>query len=550
MSGMAERLHVSATLLRPVDRLNALLDAPDPGAEVAKLSPMAFYDLYHAVGAADAGELVALAEPEQVQACLDLDIWRRDRLVDEAMAPWVENLLAAPDEQFARLWHKIDPEVTALYLHRNVRLYVSEDRNDEVKIPETESPNVVQSPDMVYWVAYPEDPDKADLLRRLVDRLYAVLGVEHAWSVLEGMKWEFESDLEETAYRFRTARIREYGFMPPEEACACFAPLNLAAASAEILAETQADLYVHDYTTTCRLDNALLSLGDKAEETYFGKILAKLADVEPVRIQLFALAQRIATADGYQPHEAAGYEESMLLAVADVNLGLEYLARGEDEVALRLLRHVSLLRLFGIGHNVTLQLQHKAKALAKGQLSIIDDEPFSLLTVPHRDALEGLLLARPRPSATALAPFLSMKDIAQSAGVIADIATRELFFAEGLHKTKDDISLLAYSHDLVHGVEGVSLDNVAATYLVHRACGSENAWCPLKSSALPPRAMVIEAVSPQAVLSLFKGELPRTATLALERFAHQLEEAIAESWPEQVERPDERAMSALLLEEE
>ena len=178
---------------KPRDKMEALLSVPNTADAVQALDPIEFYDLYHAVGPSDAMVLLEYASSEQLQTCLDLDIWRGDQVSDEQLAPWVEQMLTLPDEKFAEFWHDLDPELMALYLHRNIHLYMAEDKNDDVDIPEDESPNVAQSPDFTYWIAYPEDTDKAELLRQLVDRLYAVLGVDKAWSTLEGMHFEMES---------------------------------------------------------------------------------------------------------------------------------------------------------------------------------------------------------------------------------------------------------------------------------------------------------------------------------------------------------------------
>ena len=181
-----------APVMKPRARMEALLDRPDTAEAVQALDPVQFYDLYHDVGPSDAAVLLEYASPEQFQTCLDLDIWRGDVMDDAEMTPWVEQMLALPDEKFAEFWRETDPEILGLYLHRNVHLYISEDRSDEVDIPEGESPNVAQSPDFNYWIAYPEDTDRAEVLRQLVDRMYAVLGVEKAWSVLAAMNFDME----------------------------------------------------------------------------------------------------------------------------------------------------------------------------------------------------------------------------------------------------------------------------------------------------------------------------------------------------------------------
>ncbi|MBQ8035938.1 MAG: hypothetical protein IJ268_03005 [Proteobacteria bacterium] len=534
---------------KPRDKMEALLEAPNTSDAVQALDPIEFYDLYHAVGPSDAIVLLEYASSEQLQTCLDLDIWRGDQVSDDELSPWVEQMLTLPDEKFSEFLHDLDPELLALYLHRNVHLYMAEDKNDDVDIPEDESPNVAQSPDFTYWIAYPEDTDKAELLRQLVDRLYAVLGIDKAWSTLEGMHFEMESDLEETAYRFRTERLREYGFMPREEAAAIFANVDVTKEAAHMREETNAELYVQPYPSTCKLEEALVAL-DQASiaETFFEKILARVADRESIKVQLLALAQQVATYDGYQPHETQGFEDSMKLAVANINIGLEFASEQDEETAVRLVTHIPLKRLFSLGYSLTIELQRRAKILIKtGLLSIIEDQPMSLLTTAQRDGIEGLLLARPRPAHSALTPFLSLKDIQSSAEIIADVATRELFFGEGLHKTRDDISLLAYKNEIIQGIENVNFDNVAITYLTRRHLGASEPWDVIMEDELPSRCDVIQAVSEDNIFPLFRSNLPESNRDALKRFAHQLRAEIDELWPETEEYPDPKLMPLLLI---
>lgn len=542
----------AALAKKPRDRMNALLEAKDTAAAVQALDPIEFYDLYHAVGPADAMALVEYAAPEQVQTCLDLDIWRDDQMRDEHLAPWVEQLLAVPDEKFAEFWRELDPEVLALYLSRNIRLYMAEDKNDEVDIPDNESPNIAQTPDFTYWIAYPEDADKAELLRQLVEKLYAVLGIEKAWSSLEAMHFEMGSDLEEQAYRFRTERIREYGYMPRHEAAALFANVDVSAETDSIRKEIQADLYVQAYPSTSKLDAALAALDSTAAENcYFARILAKIGASESLKTQLLSIAQQVATFDGFQPHETQGFEDSMLLAVATINLGLEYASELDDEVAMRILNHVALKRLFRLGYSLTIELQRKARILlSRGHLSIIDDEPMSLLTTSQRDTIEGLLLDRPRPSHTSLTPFMTLHDMHHAASAIADVATRELFFGAAVQKTRDDISLLAYTHDIVQGVENVNFDNVAITWLTRRTMQCVEPWDVFEASGeLPKRVTVMGAIASDKIRAFFKSDIPASTEAALHRFATQLKAYVDEVWPESETYPDPKLVSALLIAE-
>ena len=551
---LAQYFSQTASLrVKPRDKMNALLECQNTKEAVCALSPIEFYDLYHGVGANDALELLNYCSAEQIQTCFDLDIWRDDHIEDGVLTNWVENLLTIEeDEQFKEIWDHVDPEVMALYLHRNVHIYMAENKDDDVEIPEDESPNVAQTPDFTFWIAYPEDNARAEVLHRLVDRIYSVLGVDKAWSYMEAMHWELEAELEETGYHFRTERIREYGFMPREEAFAIFAPCRIEAEAEAMRSQSQADLYVRAFDMPSRLENAMEEFRDaRLEDAYFTHILSLLGNPETIKIEILSLTQRVATADGFQPHEDQGLRESLQLALAYVNLGLEYVSKRDDDVAVRILKSQPLSRLFMIAHNVTLELRRKAKILTvRGHLSIIDDMPLSLLTNAQRDCVEGLLESRPRPALSAMTPFTSMQDVAHAAQTIADVALREVFFGEAAHKTKDDIAMFAYTHEIYGGVESVNFDNVAATWLLNKRMKQEEPWRPVKLCEIPSREAVLQAVSPESVLSLYKSSLDETTAASQARFAHQLTANILNGWPEQEARPDPRLMTALVIENE
>lgn len=539
--------------VKPRDKMNALLECQNTKEAVCALSPIEFYDLYHGVGANDALELLNYCSAEQIQTCFDLDIWRDDHIDDYVLTSWIEQLLTIEeDDQFKEIWNNIDPEVMALYLHRNVHIYMAENKDDEVEIPEGESPNVAQTPDFTFWIAYPEDNTRAEILHKLVDRLYAVLGIDKAWSYMETMHWELEAELEETGYHFRTERIREYGFMPRDEAYAIYAPCRLEAEAEAMRRESHTELYVRHFDMPSRVENALLEYPkERVEQTFFAHILDQVHNQASIKMALLLLTQRVATADGFQPHEDQGLRESLALALAYVNLGLEYVSMCDDDVAVRILQTQPLSKLFMIAHNVTLELRRKAKILTvRGHLSIIEDAHLSLLTDAQRDCVEGLLESRPRPAYSDMTPFASMKDVAHAAQVIADVALREVFFGEAAHKTKDDIAMFAYTHEIYGGVEGVNFDNVAATWLVNKRMKLDDPWRPIRLSEIPSREAVLQAVSPESILALYKSTLDETTSASQTRFAHQLTSNILSCWPENEKHPDPRLMTALVIENE
>jgi hypothetical protein len=101
-----------------------MLEQPDLVAAVRGLEGRVLGRVIDRVGLEDAGELVALATPEQLTAVLDEDLWRSRRPgQDEEMDPdrfalWLEILREAGDQAAAARLVELDHQLVALGLHR------------------------------------------------------------------------------------------------------------------------------------------------------------------------------------------------------------------------------------------------------------------------------------------------------------------------------------------------------------------------------------------------------------------------------------------------
>src|SRR5205823_6344527 len=91
-SGPLARLRAQLAGPRGYRRIDALLSQDDAEGAVAALSPNEVFELVHEVGFEDAQDLIALATPEQIQGCFDLDAWNKDQLDVAPLKPWLTAL--------------------------------------------------------------------------------------------------------------------------------------------------------------------------------------------------------------------------------------------------------------------------------------------------------------------------------------------------------------------------------------------------------------------------------------------------------------------------
>src|SRR5438445_52055 len=63
------------------------------------------------------------ATPAEVQGCVDLDGWNRDQLEVAPIKPWLDALLEVGFEKVGEVWGRLDAELRALILQRQVKIY-------------------------------------------------------------------------------------------------------------------------------------------------------------------------------------------------------------------------------------------------------------------------------------------------------------------------------------------------------------------------------------------------------------------------------------------
>ncbi|MCU0661058.1 MAG: DUF6178 family protein [Myxococcota bacterium] len=201
--------------------LEALESMSEPGPLVQALAPL---DLIVAWNLADDEkrlDLFKLASFEQIQNLVDITCWQGDTpdydSLLEVLRPAA--LSSIPDAILAL--GKIEPSLRTLLLGRKARIHVIENRNDEVVVDDES--DLLSAPDGFFHVELP-DPDAVSEPERMLWRALLFQPFDQYHRELEAMRWELQSDLEEQAYRFRTGRLADLGFLPREEAVSSLVP--------------------------------------------------------------------------------------------------------------------------------------------------------------------------------------------------------------------------------------------------------------------------------------------------------------------------------------
>jgi hypothetical protein len=387
-----QQLRRQLSALPPRKRMDALIDSQDARAAVRAMAPEELYTTIQEVGLADSSELVQLASPGQFRAFVDLGGWKRDRIEPHAVLTWLRAARGDDPEEFLRKLHGIDLEVLEFMLREFTQLYDLEENPDA-------NPDGVtmETPEGRYLLELKVEGAELAGLRAILNDLIAENPFESV-RLMEAIRWEMPSELEETAYRFRSARLEDLGFPTLESAMRIFSRVDTGPKPAR------------------SAQTALAST--KGHVDYLEAAFRELSDVERQNLEdeLRGVSNAALVAELADPGDLEALRWVGEMVRDYLSLGLEHLTGGEPARAAELVRDTQLERVFQVGFSLTLALKHRAERLVKSPMARVDD---TLLVFPEESAaVDALRLKRPRralrvPGAEPVS-FRSLKEIASS----------------------------------------------------------------------------------------------------------------------------------------
>ncbi len=497
-------------------KLDLVLSHPEPQRLVRSLPAEDLFLAISEIGLADAEALVQLASPEQFRTFVDLDAFRG--LDAETGAPLVDAprlltwLAAARGDDDAGYKAKLDGldlEVVELLLRSLVKIVDLEEDPE----PAEDEGTVEKSPEGRFLLVYADAADYA-AARRLVADLYAD-DPFRAGRMLYAVRHELESELAETAYRWRNARLADLGFPSPEEAASLFARVPLdatraAPATAEPPAEPPGFFLAAVTRPGSLFDRALAAVPEEGRERLERQLVAVL--------NMALVGDRVDVADVEAVREEALWVRDTL------SLGLQRLAGDDPAAAATKLPELPLKRLFQLGFTLALELKHAAEALARELPLRLAGATAWLPDTPDGEVLAALLGKRPKLFVGLLEPgSLLVRGFANAAELEAASAALERLRLLGEVFAEAGLSPKSAA-EAVTGAEGpAGLARVRWSDLFLTAAAREAAGAGFAFAALDPQLL------PEAVRRAFVPEggklrdvFRELASDALLRWAEQL----------------------------
>lgn len=460
--------HVSRSLPpgEPSEQIKAILDMDDPQGFFEALDAQVFYQLIKSAGWDQTYDLIQYATPAQIQNFVDFDCWTRDRLIPEKMDKWLLALVTeADDAKLKTVMREVDAEVISIYFKAFLRV---EDLDDG-RIPDHLEGNVAMSPDGAYALVYPDNEDRAALMRALVERIYAVDRVL-AWTLFEATRWELMSEMEEVAYKWRNSRLEEFGFVSREEAMEVYQYLDPAKFRARMDKQVRLDEFVARALPK-NIDLPEVLEDELDDEFFVYRALHTVADsrqIHSVLFQLGALTNRTMIADGIEPGELESGREVVRRTLGYLSLGLEFLSRADLAQAAQQLTSLPLKRIFQVGFSLARKLQAQLASLEdRPCLTLLDEQRYSLLNEDERALAESL--DRPRPTFAwdwqSFEIFKSQEQLDHAAVRIGMLAFKQIWLFGALEQTPQSLRDALASQALANNETTTTFDIIFATWL-------------------------------------------------------------------------------------
>jgi hypothetical protein len=492
-------------------RPDRILDFPQIESLLPLLPATDVYYALQEIGVHESTFLLALTSAEQFRTFLDLDIWKRDRVVPEKLESWLSALWAAHPEAFREKIAHLDPELLALYVARRCQVV---DLTLEA-LPENVAHAPWRTPD-TFFALLPlsggsDEPEQHFRpVCEFVDRLYKI-DMKQARRILMGARWETLAELEESSYGWRAGRLQDQGFSDYYEALEVYAYLKPAAVRLDEKRpdpepDAQSEVAPALHSTT---EKTLISQHADNPRDYLEHCLRTVAGEKEKRRLVHAaaaVANRLLAADLVESPDYATIERYLETTRRYLSLGLEFLTHGVVQDARTVFQNVTLLKVFRCGLSLTLDLRRLVEKLRQNGFLSLSPHGTTLLEHPWDDLVGALSARRPAlpcsfddPPDSATRPIATIADLKHGADLVQDLALQWPLCFEGLEFPVTLLTAEGLKDAVPDNPARVTLGDIFRTAFVHSLAQHGMTAQPLKRETLEKALENLKALKKQSI---------------------------------------------------
>lgn len=398
--------------------LDFILDHPKPFEFVQNLPTTDLLFLIKNQGLEDSLDVLNFLSSNQVKEIIDLDGWAGETLSPKHLGEWLYALNASNPEKAAQHFVNLDIELISLLLLYNSEFY---ELSEDTPFPDLPSETIyTQTPDRLYLIVFNADSDEK-LVYFLKSTLEILMGkdMRYVHRLVESVRWETPSTLEEEALRWREARMMDLGFPSTDEAKSILSYLPDGAINAT---EQASNPHSSDEAAS---NNHIVSQSFKK----FPGLQKSLADLSAENQQLIvnsiiSTTNHVHLAQNGRLGDVETLKHCSQYTLCYLEMGLLYLAKKSGKSTTEVLTQYTTKALFQTGRSLVLRLKIRTQRFLSAQKEKLGAKDFE---APLKDVLAGLMQPEPlfyeglaAPEKLTFRPFQSITEVANTAKCLQD----------------------------------------------------------------------------------------------------------------------------------
>lgn len=345
-------------LNKPLDqRLQALIESPFTAEILERIPTQDAYLVVKEAFGSDSSILLTYTPTEKIISFIDLDCWDRDTLSAQSLLEWIAELSEASHETLVRTLEALDPEIIILLFQPYLNVVITQPTDDN--IPELIEAGY-ETLDSNYFFTFSENTEETAALRNILNMVFN----DHQdlyYRIVEGVRWELPSDMEESAYRQHMLRLMELGFPTPDEARSAYRQVKTERILARGFRPEQTPRFGSEeyFIPTIYRDEI-----NKTPMALHEDISADTR--QRFSFELVYLANKIIMADALPLNDMQAMRASTEKALSFTALGLALARRAKAATTQAILDSLNAQSLFSLGYNAVCELQHRMKEILSG----------------------------------------------------------------------------------------------------------------------------------------------------------------------------------------
>ncbi len=451
-------------------KYDLLLDAVDCRQLLQLLPAQDLYLLVKELGREDSMDLIAMASVAQITVCIDLDSWAGDQIDGDKSLEWLLAALGGEEEEQLQRLYDFDFELLVLILQRSITVLKGpEDLCDDDQEP--------GSGTMPYEFEFLDD-ERAKPLMTLVSALFCRDEI-FCRRLMEGLRSELPTALEEEVYQQRRNRLLDYGFPDTVDAMAVYARLDVAAF----------DLDEYSRPSTLPEPGPVAPgfvLTPMSSQYLLAEVLAAGIDASSVW-DLSFLLNRVMVADGVDVGDSAAVQQTLEQVYGCLNIALEQLCGSSLAKALEVFGGTYLLGLFRLGYNILLRLQQEARNLLGSTIGAYLDGPYVALVTALQGRRPCYCIAFDGVAQAGVLPFSTLRQVESTRQRLAEGEVQRCLFEERFAFELPRRQEFEMNGTVADEFEQTTLSDFFLTALANRLLGRDFVPTPI----LPAELMIL-----------------------------------------------------------